>query len=1320
MQEYTPVEDVPSKPHDVLQYVSHYEPSVYGKQTFYLGNTWQALSSLSPKEQLLCYHISEPFCNIEIQYSTQDNLYYIRLNQEHGARRYITIDFLLTQPMPTPPSEGLRKRINTLRQYKTQALSQQNNTKYTGIQWLTALQEEQTGSCRHRAIILKSVADKYQLPARIIINNTHAFIETMENGKWITCDLGGYPATIEINETHKPQIISANQLALQQQFMSLSTGLASTSEEYFQDFFTDIYSRKLLYIQSDKLIALNILIQAEALKQNFRIICINKPEDLMCSGKYLKRTETNHGTWQNGGGPVFEALTSPDPRKLIILLNLYNFSTADIVSSNETFGDNPSIARIPLPPDARIIGLYDPTHPNSYHGNDFISRFTQTAYYPFAQELQLEPLAVNISNTKPYIINLYHNLGWRTQLLGGWVIHGNYPIFQTGELEIALDIILQTGQTLELVNPPDDNDFDFFWREALLHKKIQHADQIYTLPDTFSISYRHEYNLNGVDIQYGLVSSTAHILNPTSLKNFIQQYKFINNQFTQVPGILEQYIPGSRVEFLLTRELGPDCLDRLIQYAKRKQLSFKIQNLCVQPQIINIPSINYISQPISAIYTQDQDLVVHILAKLNPNTLVINCSEYTYSSLFEKIETTITGTVPHIKLVFTHKKQVVLKALDEKRNVILTGSFSDEFMDNLSIFWKQANFTGCQLLIVSQQPLSFLPNITISPTLEQKEFALSDYFDSSDSVIYNQHNIKLLKKEQPNCLSNLSFTELRARLKYLSNNHYISSSQQTYQGFDTTPLVKPSMLPADIQQINENRYCEINMAFFHMPYIFLAGATGVGKSYFVKEILAKKILYAGHVFFGMDKSTLKQWATYRFSKIHPAFIVLFIDEATLESRHFSEFEGLFFPEPHIIIDDTSFPLTHQHRVLFAGNPLSYGDTRQIATLFRRHANAIIFSPLPFICPDISELPYSNTIKIQIKNALLKIYNFFIEISIDEILISPRQIQMILLLLKNYSSTNTSIKDDLIENLIYNYANQVVGPLVPASHQEKFHELFIKHNIFIQPIINNTSNIGPTGHIYVQSRIPATLQMLNYLQLRENFPTELSLRRVIISGESGIGKSQWIKDILLQKKIPYETLRASDTFEERKQRLLSAFDAGRIVLIDEINSIASMEELMLHLLDGKHPFDNYRPPHKHGFGIIGTENDVSLNGRKLASLAQLNRTLTINLAPYTTKEIISIIKHLQPMITEQDSHDVAAAFEYHINKARTEYLQIPTLREVLRIASMITPSSVGIAVSESRATMFGGRIHNSSSSRSNISRANSQPDTCANIILEKAV
>src|SRR5207237_10626244 len=123
------------------------------------------------------------------------------------------------------------------------------------------------------------------------------------------------------------------------------------------------------------------------------------------------------------------------------------------------------------------------------------------------------------------------------------------------------------------------------------------------------------------------------------------------------------------------------------------------------------------------------------------------------------------------------------------------------------------------------------------------------------------------------------------------------------------------------------------------------------------------------------------------------------------------FEGLFNQPPGILVDGVYYQLTKNHKVIFAGNPLNYGGGRKMASLFERHGNALVFEPMPseFIYEKILKPVFSNTRieerSLAISQEILSIYKFLCECSEDEVLISPRELQMMAMLVVSYASQN---------------------------------------------------------------------------------------------------------------------------------------------------------------------------------------------------------------------------------------------------------------------------------------------------------------------------
>ncbi|CAM4456485.1 MAG: hypothetical protein LEGION0398_MBIBDBAK_01464 [Legionellaceae bacterium] len=218
------------------------------------------------------------------------------------------------------------------------------------------------------------------------------------------------------------------------------------------------------------------------------------------------------------------------------------------------------------------------------------------------------------------------------------------------------------------------------------------------------------------------------------------------------------------------------------------------------------------------------------------------------------------------------------------------------------------------------------------------------------------------------------------------------------------------------------------------PYVFLTGLTGVGKSTFVEKYLANDDgtqLYQG-------ESKILDWALDKNSKRK----ILFIDEANIGNYQWSQFEGLFNTPPGIVIEGTYYFLTSEHKVVFAGNPLSYGDGRNVPSLFVRHGNALMFEPLPsyFINETVIKplLKESNDdfYTEKVAKQILSVYNFLCQCSTDKVLITPRQVQMmVLLILSSYESRDKQDSDFQIEK--YNSNSLKINLLTTTSSSVSF-------------------------------------------------------------------------------------------------------------------------------------------------------------------------------------------------------------------------------------------------------------------------------------------
>jgi MoxR-like ATPase len=138
--------------------------------------------------------------------------------------------------------------------------------------------------------------------------------------------------------------------------------------------------------------------------------------------------------------------------------------------------------------------------------------------------------------------------------------------------------------------------------------------------------------------------------------------------------------------------------------------------------------------------------------------------------------------------------------------------------------------------------------------------------------------------------------------------------------------------------------------------------------------------------------------------------------------------------------------------------------------------------------------------------------------------------------------------------------------------------------------------------------------------------------------------------------------------QKKEILLKAFDEGAIILIDEINSVATMEKLLNSILDNKHP-DTLQKAKNPGFRLIGTQNPAYYAGRNIDSPALASRTVLIQMPDYPSDEMIAILQ--AKGLSEDEAIPLVSAYEYIRKQAFKERAKhVPSFRDLIKKAEHI--------------------------------------------------
>ena len=1065
--------------------------------------------------------------------------------------------------------------------------------------------------------------------------------------------------------------------------------------------------KRLIELHADHdVLALGLALQNECKINHRPVYYARSPDDLICSAPYVTKEDgSNNCNVTNGpGGPLVNFMRANQGQSPIIFIDDTEFSTEDLIRFNSILDKTRIVDGEAIPEDATIIWLSNVNKPHHYQGSDFYSRFDQKEKCPISSTVLENSIPVlpfvdksTPTNGVAIPINLFNATDWESRLLGRVVIHGDTLSFEEGLLEHAL----RTGTTIDIQNGPwQDTKFKSLWYQALLNGYIEYAGHKFAIPHNLQLQCTDGYNwmeiTKSLRLSNQFPAQTNVVVNPHCLGDLFGHY-ISDSQYGGIDfavGIIEKHA-GQELVVNVTRTITKDDWAMVLSECQKhhvRLIACLAPDVEVPEELIHdsaLMSLTLTAQtwdvicPLEAtqimISHEAQTTLAVLTREPNPERVVIDVSECNASDLLYRIDGHLDPTTLHF--TFQQTTCALIRALEANQQVILKGHFSKELADELASIildrQRQKNPLG-QLICICDE--SDAPLFNYSPTFVHE--------------VTNAIKLELLPLDDITSAALAPFiddsplNQLKARLDYLVENPGTTNSDDAWLGLYDLPNQFSSLDQFDAANsvdetiaFTQNRKLAVNLILERAPYVFLTGISGVGKSTFVENELCdvNDVLY-------VSESKIQQWASDRTSGKRK---ILFLDEANLSKTDWSMFEGLFHNPPGVLINGAFYPLTPEHKVIFAGNPLSLGDERKLSPLFKDHGNTLVFEPLPLgvIYNKILEPVFDGTLIANyaetISQQLLSVYQFLCVYSKSELLISPRELQMIALLVVAYY---THHPDQNISDITQHMIWEISEPLVPPEAKAQFYTLFMPGNDLARdPIIQRGTE---NDLLITPSRQPLWHQLRDLLALHElrcetrgnDAQNYGGLGGIVVEGAPATGKSELILTLLqaqgYEKQHDYITpsldpkgyycIPASMGLAEKEVILHKAFHEGAIVVIDEINACPMMEKLLNSLLMGKTP-ENERPKIRPGFMIIGTQNPVSMAGRRPPSNALARRLTTIKLPDYSADEAKSILKHIG-LAFEQDQEALVSAYMKQAAFAKQRNLNpAPTFRDLLRLA-----------------------------------------------------
>lgn len=1254
---------------------------VVGNYSIMSDDEWHALPSLMAYEELLCYETSYPE-NLEFKYSTRDNLYYVKTNCT-----YTQITFYLFVPniirSQTIAAE-LQPAINFYKAFKKDELCLEPERSYTGQELLTLLNEQTVGSCRHRAILFKNFIDTHypQMYCRVVTNHVHAFIELYCDNQWNRIDLGGYPAQINYIESQMPSNSGPRlKLKPKKQTDTEHSDNYDISEEDSDDeldLSDDIqqFSSQLSQLRaSDKKISLDELIGSicETQQVNRLIECqtqeelqclqynlqrslndklptyyVHKPDELHCMGPSFILLDDDSVEIQAHQHPLYRFLSENASGCLII--NYTHFSSEEYVAYNDMLDNTRALHGLVIPRKIRIIGLR--LESDFTPEQDFYSRFNIIQSFPlvtadpveFPFQTTDEELESKEMMNQPYVIQLFNSQDWESFLLGKFIPSNKGWRFHKGQLIRALEsgachIIIQNG-------PWENEDFCHFWRQAAVQGFVNYASKRLTLPENVIISTRNGYDATPFAFYLSEVESNYYILNPSSFNFFFQNVDVIDGALSLTDGYLDQ--ADTDISILISAPISIEQWAQLVSHIKEKNLKL---NLKIAPGVAK-NTLSFIPPETAEtqltlrntrlIQTNDSDGLLFEYK----DDFIIDISECAAYDLIDSID--ISPANPGFS--FTKKPGFIKQTLASGKRIVLKGALSEQFVAELTPLLLE-DLDGLILITEDPQPLSFLH--FESQLVNRQDYITTQYGTGAWLESASEHD---------------SIAQLAARYHYWQRTHDCETKQAWQGMLYLDPSHKnPSQDEIAIEAFYAQRQDMIRSVLATQPYVYIAGISGVGKSTFVSQQFIQK---GEALFIGDTKENMLRWIESKAE-----LNVLFIDEVNLSPSHFSLFEGLFLSKPALFYDGQYHKLSSKHKVIFAGNPLNYGDERRFANFFYRHGNAIVFNPLPLAVVKTEILAPILYKRTELIESILTIYTRLCELSKHTLLISPRELKALAIMTRHTLDSEFGQYSDetIFQYNVYYMSQQLLDISTFVTYCEKY-------NVTKPP--QRPELVAPGEdhrHLFLSSRQPVITLLIQQLALHQSrvkglYPNDSGLGGVLIEGDVGLGKSELVSSCFERLNISFVRISASSSIAEKERLLLQAFHEGQVAWIDELNSSPVLESLLNALLMGRTQRGD--PPRKTGFMLVVTQNPSSMAGRRELSPALLRRLMILKVNEYTRDEMITIFKHKGM----KENQATALAIAYQIQKQESKL----SFRDALKLV----PKERIAAPKRNRETMLG--------------------------------
>ncbi|OYV56347.1 MAG: hypothetical protein B7X00_00235, partial [Legionella sp. 21-45-4] len=712
----------------------------YGSQRLYVSDDWQALASLSAEEELLRYQTMPSHHPIEIQYSDRDNLYYLKSPQ----KGWINIEYTLLVNR-----SSLRLIIEN--QQENSVFAAFTNTPLVlekemnrGQDYLIAINKQRKGSCRHRTLLCKYLADRKGKSMRIINNDCHSFVELYDNNQWKKIDLGGTPVTVIMDESN-----AFNELVPEKDIIASSTSLEQSSlaeaelqmtnnlfdsalhvssrpqaqyanpSEYYAHCLNGVKKRLIECTSSTLLTGLRFALDKYAREQNIPCFYAHTPSDLTLLQLTLKNATRGQAQFESSFYPSALGEFITQNKRGVLLINYATFKASEWVRYNTLLDDLRELDKQRIPDDLIVLGLLSHQGAASLPGNDFYSRFDVVEASPVMVDEVKEAIpALPASSFPPgqekeaRVINLFNASDWENRLLGAWVLNKSGWKYQSGLLatwrkEGVVAVEIQNGLW-------ESEDFCRFWQEVQFRKQ---------LPNECVLTRRDGYTWEALKAYFcqqagkPISKQKFHILNPSTLDYFFKQHQVVGLDLQFKPGLIQKAARAKTLSVYVTRALSEHDWARLLTQCQAFKVILQVYlGVSVRlPESLQDPSKSNLEREVlnfkqlTVVESTDVDTTIYALVHQKPNSVVLDVTGVDSGALFERIQGEVITEGSTKKLSFKQHQGAFHQAFQTGKTLILRGVCSESVVDSMPLHLRalESEYPNATCVIVCDNAAAF-------------------------------------------------------------------------------------------------------------------------------------------------------------------------------------------------------------------------------------------------------------------------------------------------------------------------------------------------------------------------------------------------------------------------------------------------------------------------------------------------------------------------------------------------------------------------------------------------------------------------------------